>query len=109
MSYEYAIPLFTKGEKLWAQFEPKNQATICWNVCEVLKVDESLYRVKLVKREAKKWVLKVDAYPYLDENVWPTEDEVTYRYERNWNSTKELNRDLLKQYRRNKSSRCLKL
>ena len=110
IAYQYAIPRFAVGQKLWAEFTTKDKKMACFNICEVIEVKDNGYKVEIVDKKAKKRVLMVDAYPYLDDPAPPTEEEVNYRYERNWNATRPLDKRALKAYRkRYRTERCLKL
>lgn len=109
IAYQYAIPRFTVGSLLWAEFVNKKKTMECFKVCKVLRIDSGRYYVEMVKNKIKKWVAMVDAYPYLDDDAPPTVEEVKYRYQRNWNATRSLDRRALKVYRkRYRTDRCLK-
>ena len=110
LAYQYAIPRFTVGLRLWAEFENKDKTKACFKVCKVLKITETKYYVILLKNKVNKWMLKVDAYPYLDAPHPPTDEEVDFRRDRNWNATRPLDREALEAYRKEKDEvPCLKL
>ena len=110
IAVQYQIPEFTVGQRLWAEFENKKKTTACFKVCKVLKITDTKYYVILLKNNVNKWMLKVDAYPYLDAPDPPTEEEVKYRAERNWSASDPLDREALEAYRKKNSTvPCLKL
>ena len=110
IAVQYQIPEFTVGQRLWAEFENKKKTTACFKVCKVLKITDTKYYVNLVGKKARKWVGRVNAYPYLDAPDPPTEEETEYRAERNWNATRPLDRIALEAYRKkNRTEPCLKL
>tara|TARA_B110000008_G_scaffold265026_1_gene289812 strand:+ start:4153 stop:4497 length:345 start_codon:yes stop_codon:yes gene_type:complete len=112
LAYQYKIPFFTVGQRLWAQFTTSAGTKACFKVCKVLEIREAEYYVILLnmKKQVRKWMLKVDAYPYLDAPHPPTEEEVDFRYKHNWNAEGELDREALEAYRKKKKeARCLKL
>ena len=116
LAYQYKIPTFSEGEKLWASFRLKNKRRECFEVCEVLEVDieKARYRVRLdkFKKLIRKWVSIYDAYPYVGNDIPPTMEEVEYRMRRAKKglAKREVKVNELKIYRdRNKQKRCWNL